>query len=421
MTAGPVSGHAARQAARPRPRQESPDLKLHSIQSLRAIAALLVVVFHLQAIELQTVAENGLVEATLGPLLAGGGYAGVDVFFVISGFIMVYVTGIVQPSPATSASFLFARLARIYPLWWLFAGLAVAYFYLTYGTPWDAVDMAASSPIVQERPWQHVIHSVLLLPYDVLPVLSVGWTLVHEMHFYLVFAVLLLFPRRWLPVLLALWAGLVTAGAAAGFSAPMAGNYTELFFHPLSLEFIAGCYAAQLVTSGRRWRPGLLALCGALAFAVALVALPDPDASILLWGRVVGFGLPAAVLVYGLAALEAEERDRSPRVLLAIGDWSYSLYLCHLFVLLALRRVMQAGASATEGSALEPWLRLGAPGLQDNLLFWAAGLVLSVAFAWLSFRLVEQPLLALMRRLRRSLFGGTRATLRPAPIRAAIW
>lgn len=398
-------------------------MKLTSIQGLRALAAVLVMVYHTRTHELLAMADNGLKESPLFGLIVDNGYAGVDLFFVISGFIMVYVTGKVLPRPMTSLAFLFARAARIYPLWWLFALLMMGYFYITLGTPWDPGDARSlgDSNFVASHPWLHLGLSFALLPQPAWPVYGLGWTLVHEMHFYLVFALIILLPRRFLPWVLALWAAGVTAGALAGLAGPYAINYLTLAVHPLSLEFIGGCAAGLLVMSGRRFRPLLILILGSGALLASLILQGQETTFTLIWGRVLWFGLPSIAIIYALASLEADGRIEAPRWLVTLGDWSYAIYLSHVFVLSGVRRIFPYISERLEGTPYADWFLIGAPGPMDNILYNAASISLSLVFAGMVFYLFERPVIGLSSRARRALFKDTNAQLKPGPVKPAIW
>ena len=396
-------------------------MKLTSIQSLRALAALLVLVYHTRAHEILAMDQNGLTELPLVNFMIDNGYSGVDLFFVISGFIMVYVTGQVLPRPMTSLAFLFARAARIYPLWWFFAGLMMAYFYVTYGVPLDPGRSLGQGDFIRENPVQHLFLSLALLPQPAIPVYGLGWTLVHEMHFYLVFALIILLPRRFLPAILTVWAIGVFAGAMAGLAAPHAIDYVSLAFHPLSLEFIGGCFAGLLVMSGRRFNPPLVLGLAAAVFIAGLIIQGEVTPFTMVWGRVLWFGLPAIAIVYALASMEANGRLKVPGWMVTLGDWSYAIYLCHILVLSVIRRVFLMLAAQLEGTPYADWFTVGAPGRIDNILFYLLCISLSILTAGLVFRLFETPVIKLTSKARRRLFRDTNAQLKPAPVKAAIW
>ncbi len=404
-------------------------MKLDAVQTLRGIAALLVVIYHIRAIERAALEGLGYPEAALLDTILANGFAGVDLFFVISGFIMVYVAGGASRGPATAAAFLFARASRIYPLWWLFAGLMALYFWSAYGVPLDLEDAINRGQSAGE----HLIASFLLLPQPNFPVLGVGWTLVHEMYFYAVFALFLLAPQRWLPVLLFGWAGAVIAGSVAGLSGSFANDLVMLAFYPMTMEFILGAMVGLLVVSGRRLFPRFMTLAGMTLLILALVYHPDPETvpqnsltSTLQWGRVVWFGLPSAILLYGLVGLELSGRFKAATLLSALGDWSYALYLSHMLTINGVKRAFPILADLGERVAGVPpqltnLLRLGTPGAMDNLVFLAACVLSTVIVSWLSFRFFETPLLSVFGRLRQRFFHRPGESLKPVPIRAQVW
>lgn len=397
-------------------------MKLHSIQALRGVAVLLVFLYHVSGVEKAAIIASGGSEAPLVSGLWTNGYAGVDLFFVISGFIIVFVTGEVASGSRTAAAFLFARLVRIYPLWWFFAGALMLYFFVTYGAPLDIVDTASRG----QSPTFHLVASLLLLPQYDLPVLPIGWTLIHEVYFYIGFALLLLAPPRFRPALLGVWAALVLLASALGLSQPFAINIVTLIAHPLTLEFLAGAFAGLLVTSGRRWRPGLISALGIAGLVAMLAWRTETDDAMMLWGRVLYFGPPCVLLVYGLASLDVAGRIKLPVALVDLGNWSFSFYLSHIMVIKGVERLFPVTADALEASGvnapfLTSMLRIGSPGLADNLFFFVASLMLAIIVSWIAYRFIEKPLLRRLGKARSALFASSSEQLRPRPIRAAIW
>ena len=345
--------------------------RLHTIQALRGAAALLVVLFHAAAIWRE---HAGAPDARLGPW--DQGYAGVDLFFVISGFVMVWVAGYRAPGGRQALRFAFDRVTRIYPLWWIACAAMAAYFLVSYGQP---ASPAMAGP---DAAWGYLGASLALWPQPGLPVLQVGWTLVFELAFYAVFALLLLLPVRARPVALQLWGGVVVARLVLGPAAPaMPGSWPGVLGHPLVLEFLFGAAAAYLVG---RWQDEgwskFLAIAGALAFGVMMVVgldVADPDFPA---ARVLAFGVPAAILLAGL--VKAEDGGlRVPGALRALGDQSYALYLTHFIALLALKRVL----------AVPGWL--DGPGAASLAGFMLLGTALSLAAGWAAHHALERPLL----------------------------
>ncbi len=407
-------------------------MKLDSVQILRALAAILVLIYHIRAIEILMIAAYSGADTQETPLVSGlweKGFAGVDLFFVISGFIMVYVTGRASAGIATASAFLFSRASRIYPLWWVFATIMALYFLFAYGVPMDIEDAMDRG----QSPAWHFFASYLLLPQDNFPVLGVGWTLVHEMYFYIVFAVFLLAPWQWRSWLIGLWGAVVISGSVSGLSGPFAVDYQHLIFYPMTLEFILGAFSAVLIVNGYHGRPALLALLGATLLIAALIWHPNPVGhpqegllSTLQWGRVIWFAVPSVILLHGLVGLDIFGRLRVPGFFVALGDWSFALYLSHMLTLSALKRIFPFAADIAEHrlgvpADLASMLRVGTPGLIDNCVFLVASIIASIIVAALSFYLFEKPSLRLFGRVRSRLFDREAQGLHPAPIRAGVW
>lgn len=308
-----------------------------TIQYLRALAALGVVAFH----ALETSAHRF-------PL----GAAGVDVFFVISGFIMWTVSH----REARPAVFLWRRITRITPPYWIATLLIAAIAVIRPKFLWG----------VQMQP-AHLLQSLLFVPHlDPMgrpyPLLLQGWTLNYEMFFYVAFALSLFLPRRsQLLALTAVLLGLGAVGLAARPEAPAAHTYTS----PLLWEFAAGAWLAWLSERGiaRGAVLGAILVLAAVAGFV-LAGARDVQESPLRW---LVWGAPALALVAGAVCLEGAGRCVVWRPLKLIGDSSYSIYLFHVPVLAACYRlfahapvlVMVAGAlvaSAVAGVVMYEWM-----------------------------------------------------------------
>lgn len=322
--------------------------EVRSIQYLRGLAALGVLVFH--------VAERA--GGAFGP-----GAAGVDVFFVISGFIMWTVT----QRETTPSQFLVRRLQRIAPLYW---GVTLLVVVVALAAP-------AAFPAMSPTPGQ-VTRSLLFIPYRdpeglIAPLVIPGWTLNYEMFFYVLFALTLLAPVRLRPWLLtAVLAGLVAARPLGPTADPLWATYTN----PLLLEFAAGVWLGKAWSQG--WRPTLLAsgamlVAGVLGFImVAFSGVDVEPARALLWG------VPALLIVAGAIGLERRGMAPALPVLHRVGDASYSLYLIH-------------------GLAISATVRgLAMVGLSSPPMILVCGLVVGVGAGLLVYRLVEQPLTRLL-------------------------
>ena len=367
-------------------------MKLTLIQALRALAAYLVLIYHIRAVEAGEILERGTSES---PLVAGpfvNGWIGVDLFFVISGFIMVYVTASKSRGLSASGDFLLSRAFRIYPPWWLFMGLMAFYLFVAHGVPWDAEALARQ----ENSPLNHIVSSIFLVPQNNFPLLGVGWTLVHEIWFYAVFAVVLLAPRQTLPIWLAVWALGVVFGALAGLSGPYLFNFLQLAFAPVTLEFIAGGFIALLYLKGIRIFPLVMLLAGLGSFIAVGWLHGNATLFTLLWGRVLFCTLPCAILVYGAACMEGRLRGGSLVWLERLGDWSFSLYLSHILTIAGVKIINNAIADRAEPILGLPTgalnvLRLGTPGVLDNIFYVVVSVVAATIVSAIAYYFFERP------------------------------
>lgn len=345
--------------------------RLGNIQALRAIAALLVVGIHIQANELRVGGDP-----LLSPWLYHG-VAGVDLFFVISGFIMVHVTRGRFGVPQKAARFWYDRLWRIYPPAILFTSLTLLAL-MAAGTAGTWLDQTS------------LLASFLLLPQEGEPLLGVAWTLTHELYFYLVFGALLLLKEKWLPLGLVIWSLLIALGLAAGIT--RASNpWLVLLVHPHTYEFIFGAFAALAWQRGWYRFPALLMAAGIAAMIAGAIwiGIRSPENYPLFWGRILAFGPGSVLVVFGLAGLEKDGAFTLPGWLQRVGDWSYSLYLSHVLVIVTLTHL---------------WMRFAMAGPIDNLVMIAAMLAGSLTVSAIAYYFFETPALGLGRKWGRHLF-----------------
>jgi len=285
--------------------------KLYSVQYLRGLAALLVVIAHASA---HPLAEPTYLQLRLGEF-------GVYLFFVISGFIMVAISG----SGAFSArEFLKRRAIRIVPLYWIFTTLAALLALLL---------PALFKSTVFTVP--HYVQSMLFIPHEApgrggtSPLLSLGWTLNYEVFFYLAFALLAGLAATGRVVALTVgFVALYLAGEVLKPTDPLLGFYMT---HAV-LAFVAGAWVGlgQIKGVFARLRAPLLtgvigsAVIGVLvAFGLDQTPQETPTAFVAL------VVLAVALLVIGLAH---EAGLRRSNWLEKLGDASYATYLTHMFV-----------------------------------------------------------------------------------------
>ncbi len=327
----------------------SPDARMiEGLQLLRGIAATLVVGFHLLGAGLS---RPG---AELGSFaLFVNGEAGVDLFFVLSGFI-IYVTAHRSPT-LTPARFLSARFWRIFPPYWavLLATMSVTL----------AATLALGLTEPMPTPWQ-VFVSFFLLP---LPdhVIIIAWTLGLELTFYLLFAATWRRGNRWLLGAIGLWALFAQLCHWDVIDLP---QVWAVLTNSVVAEFLYGLIIAQVWISGRsRWHRIALVV-GTLWMIAHVTGLLPHLPSV---GREINAGLPAALIVYGLVGLPI----RLPRWCLTWGEASYLLYLSHLLVFRVVGQI---------------WMKIG-PDPYSHWLSMAALGAIATAAAILGTVYLERP------------------------------
>jgi peptidoglycan/LPS O-acetylase OafA/YrhL len=319
------------------------------VQVLRAVAALMVVMHH------STILIADRTHA--GSNWVNGG-AGVDIFFVISGFVMTISSAPLVATKHPARTFLARRLERILPMYWLITTLKVLF---VLAAPALAVNALGT-------PW-HVISSYLMFPsYE--PVIIAGWTLNFEMAFYVLFAVAL----AWRVPVLRVAAPVLLVAVVLGVTPPGRDRHLIPFYeNSMVIEFLFGILLAKSLPMVRR-------IAWPVAVAMAAVGL----AALLFWvapnfsmWRGVLWGVPALAIVCGAVVLEGRMGRSAPRWLMELGDASYSIYLTHGLALPALGYLVMHIT------------------LRSTLQYWAMLFALIVCCALVgeaTYRLVELPI-----------------------------
>lgn len=349
-------------AARP----ERPPI-LVSLQILRGAAALMVVFYHVHIIGSD---PRYLGRPLLAPLFEPGKF-GVNLFFILSGFIICFAHRRDLGDAAALPRYMWRRFIRIYPLYWLCSALFVAAAVAGLGDAdfsWDGGNLLSALLLVD-------IEREVTLP------LRVAWTLFYEMKFYLLFASYLIDRRLGHAVMLA-WGLYIGAAYLAGFNDRF--NFAAMW----NVHFLIGCGVFVLrdrVTSAAA--PWLIALGAAglvhagLATDFALTPLEGGNDEVML---VLAIALGA--LVAGCIALEDVFARHAPPFARLIGDASYSIYLVHS-AMLSLFFILCR--------------KLGVAAMMPVWLGYLLGAVVAVGGGLLVYLLAERPLLRLLRRRRR--------------------
>ena len=304
------------------------------------------------------------------------GVSGVDLFFVISGFVMVTITREKFRKPMEALKFIYHRVIRIYPVYWIYSVLVLIVFLIQ--PSW--VNSAQGNQV-------DIVSSFLLLPSNNLPLVNVGWSLVHEVYFYLFFfLIMLLIPEWFLALTLTLWAGVLVF---AHIFCELNNLYLNFVFHPLTLEFIGGCFLAIFYYHYEIKCNRKVLLVIAVVNFILLIAGHEVAHIISAvytsawWWRILTFGVPSLLIVHCFVHLERDAYIL-PKWLIAIGDASYSIYLSHVLVLSALGRI---------------WYVFSSNGVMDNIVAIPVLTALMLSFGLVSYHMLEKPIMKVFRKI----------------------
>ena len=316
------------------------------IQALRFVAAMLVVLAH------STAMVNERMHLDMFKWRAG--WSGVDIFFVISGFVMAISSRTLLQRANGWKIFITRRLIRIVPLYWVATTLKLA-------TIIALPALALDSPL---ELWNTIASYLFIPTFDdtsllAAPLLKVGWTLNYEMFFYAIFTLALFLGKSPLKFTAAIFA---IAVAVNLFSTPKF-PYAYGFLEPILMEFVMGMLVAKLCMRVNNINAGVntglnigaknfidkllqyisTTKAGAIIGAVAVVisfAIMFNCAEQPMWWRWAYWGIPSMVIVLVVALAEPALRKVMPKILATLGDSSYSLYLFHTFTVPLLGTLM---------------------------------------------------------------------------------
>jgi peptidoglycan/LPS O-acetylase OafA/YrhL len=300
-------------------KKEGAQPELYGIQILRGVAALMVVFHHASEESLAT--SVGLHSPDW---LTTAGASGVDLFFVISGFIMLYVSFPTEKAPLVPGTFLLRRATRIYPLYWICCAAVIALW---------AIGLFASKVVEPST----VIESAVLLPPGN-GLLNVAWTLSYEMYFYLIFAATLIFRSRTASVFVSSF--LVVAFMFVASFLP-SGAIMDFLRNPIVAEFCFGLLLGLAFYAGLRFKGvGWSLPAFFLILAAPLFVAHDNTNGLPPMGRVIAWGLPSVVILAAFISV-SEPRGLWTRLAVLFGNASYAIYLTHPFVMVAYAKLLK--------------------------------------------------------------------------------
>lgn len=362
--------------------------KLISVQILRAFGVSAIIFAHIGIAIFNTVFVGTDINPEWTNYLYGC-RSTLDMFFVFSGFMMVYIAHAGFAKNGTVSQFLAFRLSRIVPIYWIYTALAIALTYLLQQTP--LLDGTGFQMLTLQAIWK----SLFFIPYEnnmlpvenvdgitMYPILVVGWTLNYEIQFYLLFALCMLFRMRAGLILLT---GLVAALSAAHKFCPP--EMLELYFwtSPILWKFVIGAWVGYAYVRGVRFPkiPLSVVIPVSLAAFIALFGLYSnnihPDSA----GFHVVTCILCAVIAVGMV-LTRLEHAKAPNWVVQIGDASYSTYLSHIFIVIA----AYAGLYMT-----------GSPSLAEALCVGVVVYALALYVGDMSYRKLEVPIMTFFRGL----------------------
>lgn len=340
-----------------------------SVQYLRGVAACMVLLEHI-----------GLKSAQHSSNILSGwhvGGAGVDLFFLISGFIMCHTMADKHQQPNAATTFLWRRVLRIIPLYWFVTCLALMCYVLMPGQ----VNSSGGST--------DLLSSFLLLPSSGVYLVANGWTLSYEFLFYLLFALGLVFSRGAGSVFVVI---ILSSLTLFGFLQPQSSVWGKFLSYQLLIEFAVGMGLSYYLPQIRR----LPMIIMPLLIGVGIGALLAVNQGIQSEVRIIDFGVPMLLIMAGALGLECELQRRPNQLLNLLGNSSYAMYLIHPFILVAAAMVLN---------------KLGLSHIMAGWFFVSVLFIGSIVGGWVLFKYVEttmadfikkQSIETLSRRLQRN-------------------
>ena len=301
---------------------------INSIQFLRGFAALAVVVHH----------TGGYVKRYFEPTLLfedkfSIGFAGVDLFFVISGFIIHFTSKNYLNNPSKLKEYLKKRFIRVYPIYWIITTIL-------FISSWLIVEILDKNIFSIGYPNTLIayIQTYLLLPLH-FAINPVTWTLSYELFFYLCFAILIISKRLWIIPALILAVSFYNIFIDVPEVVEVKLNYFNFIFSGYNFEFMFGFLIYPLYEKIKLSNIISVIL---LIISISIIALfgydiGDYDS----YKRVLTFGLPSGLTLLSLLNLENNNAISFPKITLTLGDASYALYLIHFPMMLLMNKIPQ--------------------------------------------------------------------------------
>lgn len=299
--------------------------KLDLVQTIRGMTCVLIVFYHVSVNMIDIFKRDFFANWFL---FANGG---VDIFFVLSGFVITYTTAKGSGNSKKILPFLQRRFVRIFPPYWIIIGLFLLAQLLLpsfYNTHYVFT-------------LNNILPTFLLLPGHRM-VNGVSWTLSYELFFYLLFSLAFLLPNKKVAFVFAmLYALFLIVIGMLGYNFENAGPWVTLLTNPMNVDFLMGVLAAALIPniSSRLSLP--LIILGCVLFLLSAI-LGDNNYQLISgpFNRVLVFGMPSFLIIAGVVKFELSKKIVVHNIFVLLGEASYSTYLLHLPIIVAFMRVV---------------------------------------------------------------------------------
>ncbi len=345
----------------------APIHKIDTLQVLRGFAALLIVIYH-AVLDIEGLYGSEDIFWNHEPFIYG-----IDLFFVLSGFVMIY-TAYEQTGVTQAKRFMLRRLIRIVPIYWFYTLLLVGVLFLMPNAL-GGVEFSIANFLKSLFFVPYYDHDALLYPF-----LKLGWTLNYEIYFYAVFALFLLLPRKLLMPALTVF--FLSTVLFKDYLLPE-GIIRVFYGRDIVLNFLIGSWIGFLFIKDVRL-PKWFVYLGCATLITSIVWMFNADRV----EEYTGYDFPKvifATLIISLLVLPKKSQHiKLPKIAVFIGDSSYSLYLMHSFTIGAIIYVIAASGLQ---ESLSPWL---------TFIICVVG---SLIGGGISYLLIEKPLLSWSKQL----------------------
>jgi exopolysaccharide production protein ExoZ len=331
---------------------------IYNLQVCRAIAAIIVLLDH----------GTLMIDPDIFHGFWGIGWCGVDLFFVLSGFIIYYVNHKYMGMPAKFKQYMGRRLCRIYPIYWIYTITVIILYTFLFHTKFN---------------FDYVARSLTLYPFHTelaqFPIIPPAHTLVYEVVFYVIFSVGILTSRKIFLGTMLFWLLLILVNMFTGGSLAK-GLLATVVLNPINIEFFYGCIIAWLIInkpfSVSRSQGWILLFLGVALLAVSWVTQLN-NYGILLAHHYLKFGISFSIIIYALSLLEgSDSHGMVKKLFVKLGDASYSIYLIHYIGLVILNNFILSKLTHV-----------------NSLGKLAISLVALIATSYYAYKWIEQPLI----------------------------